>query len=157
MKERYRAVCVGSRGGTYYYDDSDTGDRLSLSLHTKDEAKARLRTGDTSVIFGTHALIEDDVVFRSLALCVIDEQHRFGVAQRSALETYFSAAHGCYPHRLSMTATPIPRTLALTLYGDQDLSVINEYPAGRKPIVTAVVREDRRNEAYLALRSELSA
>lgn len=127
----------------------------SLTKKQKEEAKARIKTGETDLVIGTHALIEDDVRFKNLGFVIVDEQHRFGVEQRAALETYFSLSGGIYPHRLNMTATPIPRTLALTLYGDQDLSVIDEYPAGRKPIVTAVVAEHRREEAYRAVAEEI--
>lgn len=129
----------------------------SLTKKQKDESKARLRTRETDIIIGTHALIEDDVRFSNLGLVVVDEQHRFGVEQRSALEKYFSVSGEIYPHSLNMTATPIPRTLALTLYGDQDLSVIDEYPAGRKPVITAVVKEHQREQAYRAVEAELAA
>ncbi len=88
----------------------------SLTKKQKEEAKARLRSRETDLIIGTHALIEDDVRFSNLGLVVVDEQHRFGVEQRAALEKYFSLSGGIYPHSLNMTATPIPRTLALTLY-----------------------------------------
>lgn len=99
----------------------------------------------------------EDTVFRKLGFVVVDEQHRFGVEQRGALESYYSLAGKIYPHVLNMTATPIPRTLALTLYGDQDLSVLNQYPAGRKPILTKVIRENERTAAYQAVELELRA
>ena len=92
-----------------------------------------LRSGELSILVGTHALIEDEVRFNKLGLAIIDEQHRFGVAQRSKL---WQKNKDIYPHVLVMTATPIPRTLAMTLYGDLDISVIDELPAGRKPIKT---------------------
>lgn len=92
-----------------------------------------LRSGDLNIIVGTHALLEDVVQFKELGLAVVDEQHRFGVAQRSKL---WQKNSDVYPHVLVMTATPIPRTLAMTLYGDLDVSVIDELPAGRKPIKT---------------------
>ncbi len=92
-----------------------------------------LRDGSVSILVGTHALLEDEVQFKNLGLCVIDEQHRFGVAQRAKL---WNKNPDAYPHILVMTATPIPRTLAMTLYGDLDVSVIDELPAGRKPIQT---------------------
>ena len=92
-----------------------------------------LRSGDLNIIVGTHALLEDIVQFKNLGLAVVDEQHRFGVAQRSKL---WQKNKDIYPHVLVMTATPIPRTLAMTLYGDLDISVIDQLPAGRKPIKT---------------------
>jgi ATP-dependent DNA helicase RecG len=86
---------------------------------------------------------------------IIDEQHRFGVNQRKYLENYGSVNAGIFPHVLNMTATPIPRTLALTLYGDQDVSILNEYPASRKPIHTVVVKEHQRNEVYRMIEEEV--
>lgn len=99
-----------------------------------------LRNGDVDILIGTHALIEDDVVFQNLGLVVIDEQHRFGVEQRAKLWRKNTTP----PHVLVMTATPIPRTLAMTLYGDLDVSVIDELPQGRKPIVTKHIYEKDR-------------
>lgn len=120
----------------------------------KEDARARLRSGDTDLIFGTHALIQDSVSFAHLGFVVVDEQHRFGVEQRKALEEYCSKGT-IIPHRLNMSATPIPRSLALTLYGDQDISVLDEYPAGRKPIHTKVVKEEQRIEIYRIIEEEV--
>lgn len=103
-----------------------------------------LVTGDVQILIGTHAVIEDTVNFSSLGLVVIDEQHRFGVAQRAKLW----AKNTCPPHVLVMTATPIPRTLAMTLYGDLDVSVIDELPPGRKPIQTIHQFDNRRASMY---------
>lgn len=129
-----------------------------LSASEKKSAKARLRSGETNIIFGTHALLEEDVVFENLVYTVIDEQHRFGVEQRKVLEDNFvSRKSDKYPHVLSMTATPIPRTLAITLYGSQDLSILDEYPKGRKPIHTAIIREKDRETAYRFIDTELEA
>lgn len=100
----------------------------------------QLQTGELHFIVGTHALLEDPIQFKNLGLCIIDEQHRFGVAQRAQLWNKNNMFH---PHILVMTATPIPRTLAMTLYGDLDLSMIDELPSGRKPIITL-----HRNDAY---------
>ncbi len=111
-----------------------------------------LGQGCIDVVFGTHALIEPDVVFRRLSLAVIDEQHRFGVGQRSRLR-----AKGAGCDLLVMTATPIPRTLALAMYGDLDTSYIRERPAGRAPVTTRVISRDSRRIAYEAIRSELAA
>lgn len=108
---------------------------------------AELASGATHVVVGTHALAEEDVQFHRLGLVVIDEQHRFGVLQRAALR-----AKGLTPDVLVMTATPIPRTLALTTYGDLDVSVIRELPPGRQPIVTTVKPESRRDEVYRQVR-----
>src|SRR5437763_5770363 len=107
--------------------------------------------GDADVVVGTHALIQRDVEFADLAVAVVDEQHRFGVEQRQAL------AEGRSPHVLHMTATPIPRTLALTIYGDLAVSEIAKPPANRKPIVTARVGAERSSDAYARLRVHLDA
>ena len=111
-----------------------------------------LLTGDVHILIGTHAVIEDTVNFSSLGLVVIDEQHRFGVAQRAKLW----AKNTRPPHVLVMTATPIPRTLAMTLYGDLDVSVIDELPPGRKPIQTIHQFDNRRESLYRGLRSQLN-
>lgn len=119
----------------------------SITPRMKEDARARLKSGETDIIFGTHALIQDSVQFAGLGFVVVDEQHRFWVEQRKALEEYCSAG-SIKPHRLNMSATPIPRSLALTLYGDQDISVLDEYPAGRLPIHTRVVKEEQRGAIY---------
>ena len=110
-----------------------------------------LLTGDVHILVGTHAVIEDTVNFSSLGLVVIDEQHRFGVAQRAKLW----AKNSCPPHVLVMTATPIPRTLAMTLYGDLDVSVIDELPPGRKPIQTIHQFDNRRGNMYEFMRKQI--
>ncbi len=110
-----------------------------------------LLTGDVQILIGTHAVIEDSVAFSSLGMVVIDEQHRFGVAQRAKLWTKNSLP----PHVLVMTATPIPRTLAMTLYGDLDVSVIDELPPGRKPIQTVHQFDNRRMEMYAFIRRQV--
>lgn len=110
-----------------------------------------LVTGDVQILIGTHAVIEDTVNFSSLGLVVIDEQHRFGVAQRAKLW----AKNTCPPHVLIMTATPIPRTLAMTLYGDLDVSVIDELPPGRKPIQTIHQFDNRRASMYAFIRKQI--
>jgi ATP-dependent DNA helicase RecG len=124
---------------------------LTSSLSKREHATVRqlITSGDVQVAVGTHALIQREVAFRDLAVAVVDEQHRFGVGQRAAI------AEGRSPHVLHMTATPIPRTLALTVYGDLEVSEIAAPPAERKPIVTAWVAEDRSSEAYTRLRRHL--
>ena len=126
-------------------------------MKQKTDVKFRLKNGDLSVVIGTHALIEEGVHFQNLGLTIIDEQHRFGVEQRRTLEQYSSHKTGALPHVLNMTATPIPRTLSLTIYGDQDISVLSEYPIGRKPIHTKVLAETERNEAYNFIATEVQA
>lgn len=111
-----------------------------------------LLDGSIQIIVGTHALIEDTVQFRNLALAVIDEQHRFGVEQRSRLWSKSAVA----PHVLVMTATPIPRTLAMTLYGDLDVSVLDELPPGRKPVETVHWTENRRGDLYNFMRQQIA-
>ena len=114
---------------------------------------AGLEDGSIGIIVGTHALLEDNVVFHRLGLCVIDEQHRFGVEQRSKL---WAKGPGVAPHVLVMTATPIPRTLAMTLYGDLDVSVIDEMPPGRKPIQTLCITPGRVDAMYKFMREEIA-
>ncbi len=119
------------------------------------EIHSRLATGELPLLVGTHALIEPAVEFRELALCVIDEQHRFGVRQRAALDA--KAPDGVALHALHLTATPIPRTLALTVYGDLDTSTLRELPAGRQPVETHVVDGERaRKRAYERIREEIA-
>ena len=124
-------------------------DLLKGSLKAKDKklVRERIRGGETKIVIGTHALVEESVEFSNLGLVVIDEQHRFGVVQRGLLRE-----KGNRPDILVMTATPIPRSLALTLYGDLDVSVINQLPPGRKPIATAWCGEKERAKAYRAIR-----
>jgi ATP-dependent DNA helicase RecG len=120
---------------------------LTSSLRAKERTAAHqlIASGDAQVVVGTHALIEKEVDFRDLAVAVVDEQHRFGVAQRTAL------VEGRSPHVLHLTATPIPRTLALTVYGDLEVSELTLLPADRKPVITAWVTDDRSSEAYSRL------
>jgi ATP-dependent DNA helicase RecG len=117
------------------------------------QALNQLASGELGLILGTHALIEPTVEFARLGLCVVDEQHRFGVAQRRALDS--KGVEGMAPHVLHMTATPIPRTLSLTEYGDLDTTALHELPAGRVPVETRLVGEDRRADAYEFLRARL--
>ena len=109
----------------------------------------KTKNGDIHILIGTHALIQDKIKFNNLALCIVDEQHRFGVEQRAKLVKGKEL-----PHLLSMTATPIPRTLALTIYGDLDLSILNEMPKGRKKIITKVVSKER-NKTYDFIRERV--
>jgi ATP-dependent DNA helicase RecG len=139
------------------------GEAVALGLLTgstparrRSDLLGKLGSGELSLIVGTHALIEDPVRFRSLAVAVIDEQHRFGVRQRAALDA--KAGPGRGPHMLHMTATPIPRTLALSHYGDLDFTVLAELPRGRQPIQTHVCSTERERErAYDRMREELRA
>ena len=118
------------------------------------EIHSGLEDGSIGIIVGTHALIEDNVVFHNLGLAIIDEQHRFGVEQRSKL--WRKASCGAPPHVLVMTATPIPRTLAMTLYGDLDVSVIDELPPGRKPVQTIHATEGKRPALYKFMRDQIA-
>ncbi len=118
------------------------------------EIHAGLEDGTIGIAIGTHALIEDNVRFKALGLAIVDEQHRFGVDQRSRL--WAKGAGGRAPHVLVMTATPIPRTLAMTLYGDLDVSVIDEMPPGRKPVQTICVGENKRHAMHNFIRDEIA-
>jgi len=128
----------------------------STKASDKKSIKADLKSWNVDVIIGTHALVQEDVFFANLGFVIIDEQHRFGVHQRGVLEWGLWNLSGAIPHNLNMTATPIPRTLALTLYGDQDLSIIREYPKWRKEIHTKVAKNDsQRQEIELFVRNQI--
>jgi ATP-dependent DNA helicase RecG len=116
---------------------------------------ALIESGEAALVVGTHAVIQEKVLFKNLALAVIDEQHRFGVAQRLALRNKLTH-DGMEPHMLMMTATPIPRTLAMSYYADLDVSTINELPPGRTPIVTKVVNEARRDEVVERIHTQVA-
>ena len=120
----------------------------------KKKTRAALAGGEISFVVGTHALISQGVAFQRLALIVADEQHRFGVAQRAALAA--KSGEDTTPHVLVMSATPIPRTLALMIYGDLDVSVIDQLPPGRTPVATYVVREDKRQRMYGFVRKQVA-
>jgi len=124
---------------------------------TKKEAAQVLARNEAQIVIGTHALLQEDVEFHDLVLAVIDEQHRFGVEQRKKLVKKSGTGQKDFlPHLLSMTATPIPRSLALTLYGELDLSIIRQMPQGRKPVLTRVVPEGKRKQAYDFIRDKLN-
>lgn len=123
----------------------------SMPNASRSETLRRIQNGEAGIIIGTHALIQEDVDFHKLGLVVIDEQHRFGVIQRAALRS-----KGIHADVLVMTATPIPRTLAMTVYGDLDVSVIDEMPPGKKPVRTVVLPETKREKVYQTIRTELA-
>ena len=123
----------------------------SMKAKEKREAYARIESGESSIIIGTHALIQEKAIYHNLALVVTDEQHRFGVKQREML-----AGKGNLPHILVMSATPIPRTLAIILYGDLDISVIDELPANRLPIKNCVVDTSYRQTAYTFMKKQIA-
>ncbi len=127
-----------------------------MKFAEKSAAVARVASGEAQLVIGTHALIEENVVFSRLGLVAIDEQHRFGVLQRKRLMDK-AASRGHSPHVLVLTATPIPRTLSLTLYGDLDVSVIDELPPGRTPIVTRMATEPQLPGVWESLRREVAA
>lgn len=125
-----------------------TGSTLSSQ---KKELKKQIQNGDIHIVIGTHAVIQKDIDFKNLALVVIDEQHRFGIEQRAKLIKNADLV----PHLLSMTATPIPRTLALTIYGDLDISIIKEKPKNRQKIITKIIKPKERHGAYQFIRDEV--
>ena len=136
-----------------------TGVKPALLTGSSKTAKRRevhqgIEDGSIGILVGTHALLEDNVVFRNLGLAIIDEQHRFGVEQRSKL--WSKGPAGIPPHVLVMTATPIPRTLAMTLYGDLDVSVIDELPPGRKPVQTIHATEGKRAALYNFMKDQIA-
>ena len=141
------------------FSSSPIGDQIQVSLLTSNLSAGErsavyddLRSGRINVVVGTQALIQEGVEFANLGLAIIDEQHRFGVAQRGALR---EKANGNSPHLLVMTATPIPRTLALTLHADLDLTVIDEMPPGREPVQTRILQPKERERAYAFIRSQV--
>ncbi len=119
---------------------------------SKSQLNKWVANGEISILIGTHTLIQKSIKFKNLAFVIIDEQHRFGTDQRKRL----ARKDDLVPHLLSMSATPIPRTLALTLYGDLDLSILDQMPLGRKPIITNIITPDRREETYKAIKNELA-
>jgi len=127
----------------------------TLTAKERREALARIECGETRLAIGTHALLQEDVRFAALGLLVVDEQHRFGVEQRDALVRR-TERDGVAPHVLHMTATPIPRTLALTVFGDLDLTTITGVPSGRQPVVTRLVDEDKRETGYDFVRKQIA-
>ncbi len=125
----------------------------SLKKSDKKQSLTDIAQGDAAIAVGTHALFEDEVIFKNLGLAIIDEQHRFGVHQRLALRMKGTKPNkGAQPHQLMMSATPIPRTLAMSYYADLDVSVIDELPPGRTPVVTKLVSEERRDEVIQRVR-----
>ena len=133
------------------------GNELRIALLTgstkhKDELKRHIKNGEVDLVVGTHALITDDTEFKNLGLAIIDEQHRFGVAQRQKL---LAKAH-TMPHLLSMTATPIPRSLQLTIFGDLAVSILDELPAGRQPITTKIIAQNGQEQMWRDIEKELS-
>lgn len=124
---------------------------ITGSTKNKDEIKSKLSKGEIDIIIGTHALIEEDIEFKNLTLAIVDEQHRFGVIQRASL-----VKKGEFPHTLVLSATPIPRTLALTLYGDLDISMIDELPPGRKSVKTIIFTNEEKERAYDFIRKKLN-
>lgn len=150
----------GSKDGSQYIANIQLGEREvtvglllgSLSKRVKDDTRLMLAAGQIDIVIGTHALIQESVDIPKLALAVADELHRFGVMQRFALRS-----RGTRPHMLVMSATPIPRSLALTVYGELDVSIIDEMPAGRPQIVTRYERPERRGVVYKFVRSQVEA
>lgn len=142
-------ICLltSSESRVLYPDDMET-------IVKKPELIKKIQLGEVKIVIGTHALIQKNVLFKDLALVIIDEQHRFGVSQRQALA---GGTNAYVPHLLSMSATPIPRTLMLTVFGDLDVSLITEMPAGRKNIVTKIISPDKRSETYEFIRKEIRA
>ncbi len=140
----------------YKRSSGPDGEIVGGRKRERDGIAQSIASGDTALVIGTHALIEDGLKFGCLALAVVDEQHRFGVKARQALRRKSGLAR-VEPHLLSMTATPIPRSLAMTVYGDLDISLIKEKPKGRKPVATKVVLPAERGRAFEAVRSEVAA
>ncbi|UCE60157.1 MAG: ATP-dependent DNA helicase RecG [Phycisphaerales bacterium] len=144
-RSKIEQYLAGSRVRTGYLVGSTPRSKRSTML-------AAIRSGEVNLLIGTHALLEEDVRFQNLGLVIIDEQHKFGVAQRASLR-----GKGAAPHTLVLTATPIPRTLAMTVFGDLDVSTIDGSPPNRQPVVTTLVTENDEDEAWSFIRSRLDA
>lgn len=151
---RGKSIAIGlltSSGCEKFPSKSDISNSTKIS---KSQLSTWMKEGRIDIVIGTHSLIQKSVTFQNLALVIIDEQHRFGVKQRKQL---VSKESGKVPHLLSMTATPIPRTLALTIFGDLDITVIDEMPKERVPIITELVPSSKRLEVYEKIREELKS
>ncbi len=144
-------IPIGLLTGTTCKKFPSKSNPKEATVISKNQLLKWVATGEIGILIGTHALIQKKVIFNNLAYVIIDEQHRFGTKQRKTL----ARKDGSVPHLLSMTATPIPRTLALTIYGNLDLSVLEEMPRGRKPILTSIVLPQHRKETYGKIRAEL--
>lgn len=152
-EQHYRSFCRLLAGENGILQDAQIRLLVGDTPEAEKEAvRAGLAEGSVKIVIGTHAILEGPVAFQDLEFAVIDEQHRFGVEQRAALRS-----KGTNPHLLVMTATPIPRSLALTLYGDLDLSIMDEMPAGRQPVNTYVLRPEERERAYTMIRGQIKA
>ncbi len=149
FKEHPLNIGLITSSGCYKYP-SKTNPNKSTKI-SRTQLLKWIENGEIPIVVGTHSLIQKSVKFQNLAFVIIDEQHRFGTVQRKML----ARKDAFVPHLLSMTATPIPRTLALTIYGDLDLTLLDEMPVGRKQVYTKVVPANKRDEVYAALRSEL--
>ncbi|MBI2013412.1 MAG: ATP-dependent DNA helicase RecG [Candidatus Colwellbacteria bacterium] len=141
------ALLIGKEARIHYGKELETAS-------TKSDLIKKIASGEIKIVVGTHALIQKNVKFKNLGLVVIDEQHRFGVSQRAQL-THSTSSGQTMPHFLSMSATPIPRTLMLSIFGDLDLSIIDELPKGRKTILTKVVSPHNRDKAYAFIRGQV--
>lgn len=146
--EKGIALLTGQEAKVFYGDNLET--KTKKTELTKDIAAGKIK-----IIVGTHALIQKTISFKELALVIVDEQHRFGIKQRAELLKNSQTGKPVLPHFLSMSATPIPRTLSLTLFGDLDLSLITELPKDRKPIITKTVAPNNRNNAYQFIREQI--
>ncbi len=148
LAEQHARTVAARLAGTPFRSVLLTGNQRSVARR---EALAAIAGGDAALVVGTHAVLEDPTLFKRLGLVIIDEQHRFGVGQRARLRR-----KGRHPDVLVMTATPIPRTLTLTAYGDLDVSVIRDLPPGRKPVQTTARPETRREDAYAFVRAQVA-
>ena len=144
-------INIGLITGSGCYKFPSKTDKNKITSISRAQLLKWVENGEIPIVIGTHALIQKTVQFKHLALVVIDEQHRFGTSQRRSL----AKKHEQVPHLLSMTATPIPRTLALTIYGDLDLTLLDEMPPGRKKIITEIVKPAERKAAYEKIRTQL--